>query len=414
MKTLYLECKMGAAGDMLMGALYELLEDKQGFLEKMNHLGIPSVKISAADDKKCGITGTKIHVHIHNTEEAEHMHDISHTHDHGHSNHEHEQEHHHTHDHSHTSYNDILHLIRHLDLPEEVKENAGYVYRLIGEAESKVHQSTLDQIHFHEVGTMDALADVVGCCYLIHLLGVDHIIASPVCVGNGHVHCAHGILPVPAPATAEILAGIPCYNGHFDGELCTPTGAALLRYFASSFGDMPTMITEKIGYGLGTKDFEMANCIRAFLGETAGQEYKDEIAEISCNLDDMTPEAIGAVMDAMLDAGALDVFTTPIGMKKNRPAVMLTCLCTPEMQDTFELMMLTHTATRGVRTKMCTRKTLTCAYETVQTPYGDIRIKISTGYGIKKCKPEYDDVVSAAKKHGVPFQTVYAAASINC
>jgi len=250
------------------------------------------------------------------------------------------------------------------------------------------------------------------------MLGITRVTASPVHVGFGMIRCEHGVLPVPAPATAEILNGIPMYSGKIEGELCTPTGAALLKYFSDDFGAMPPMLVKKIGYGMGTKDFEAANCLRVFLYEDAGGEadspshglspcFNDTVYEISCNLDDMTPEAIGAAFEILLENGALDVYTTPVMMKKNRPAVMLSCLCTEESHDDLIKLMLEHTTTLGVRTIKYQRTILNRTTETIQTKYGDIRVKKAQGFDVAKQKPEYDDVQKAARKHNVPFQAVY-------
>jgi hypothetical protein len=273
------------------------------------------------------------------------------------------------------------------------------------------------------------------------MLGVTSIITSPVHVGFGMIRCEHGILPVPAPATAEILNGIPMYSGQIEGELCTPTGAALLKYFSNSFSAMPPMVAKNIGYGMGTKDFDAANCLRAFLYEDAEDEKQTPrlshalrtdwnrplaseagspshglesspcfICEISCNLDDMTPEAIGAAFEILLENGALDVYTAPIMMKKNRPAVMLSCLCTEESHNDLAKLMIEHTTTLGVRTVKYQRTIMSRTIETVQTKYGDIRVKKAQGLGVTKQKPEYDDVIKAAREHNVSFQTVYDSA----
>ena len=424
---LYLECNMGVAGDMLTAALLELLPDRQAFLDRMNGLGIPGLRVECLPEEKCGITGSRVRVLIHGEEEKacdvpmshetenaaaeEHCHSQEHhgEEEHEHHGHEHDHGEGHTHAHRHFSYADVCGLIRSLDLPDEVKTDALEVYAQIGEAESAVHGIPMDQIHFHEVGSMDAVADVVGCCLLVHMLGVKgNISASPVHVGSGFVKCAHGILPVPAPATANILRGVPIYGGSIRGELCTPTGAALLRHFAGRFGEMEPMRVEKIGCGMGMKNFEAANCIRAFLGETGGM--RDEIAEINCNLDDMTPEAIGYASELLLKSGALDVFATPIYMKKSRPATMLTCLCKTGEREKFSKLLLLHTTTLGVRYRTCRRSILRCSFETVETPYGTIRMKVAEGDEIRKRKPEYEDVRAAAEKCGAPFGEVYRRA----
>lgn len=264
MKTLYLECHMGAAGDMLMGALLELLPNPDAFLETINSIGLPGAKIQKESSVKCGITGTHISVKIHGEEEhSEDHHHLESVHTH----HTHTHEHSHTHHHIHRGMAEIMDILEHLNITEEVRNDVKQIYQLIAKAEGQVHGKEVSEIHFHEVGTLDAIADITGCVMLFHQIGAQQIIVSPVSTGFGQVRCAHGVLPVPAPATALLLTGIPCKAGSVEGELCTPTGAALLKYFATSYGQMPEMVMEKIGYGMGTKDFPAANCIRAILGE---------------------------------------------------------------------------------------------------------------------------------------------------
>ena len=279
-----------------------------------------------------------------------------------------------------------------------MRDDALAVYHRIAEAESKVHGRPVDQIHFHEVGTLDALADVVGVCLLMHLLAPEKVYASSVHVGCGQVKCAHGILPVPAPATALLLAGVPIYGGAIQGELCTPTGAALLTHFVTKFGELPAMRLLKSGYGMGTKDFPAANCVRAMLGEQDAPT--EEILELSCNLDDCTGEAIGFAMERLLDAGALDVYWTSVGMKKNRPGILLTCMCRPLDREKMVELLFRHTTTLGVRESAFRRYTLSRESKTIQTPDGDIRVKVSTGYGVTREKPEFDDLAKIARKTG--------------
>lgn len=408
MKTIYLECNMGAAGDMLMASLYEICEEKQLFLHTMNEVFAPfGVSVSADSTRKCGVCGThmtvlvqgaeedtsqeNLHVHLHeggNIDEAHHADTDRHHHADGH-------QHHH-----HASYPSMLEKIHALALPDKVKEDSAAVYRLIAEAEAKVHGTTLQQIHFHEVGTLDALADVVGCAYLIYLIAPEQIFASPIHVGNGFVHCAHGILPVPAPATAELLKGIPFYTGSIASELCTPTGAALLKYYVRQFFSMPPLTVTVIGYGMGNKDFASANCIRAFLGQSEKDfPCDDSVLAISCNIDDMTGEAMGLATEIFMAAGALDVYTIPVQMKKNRPGILLTCICKPEERDKFTGLFFLHTSTRGVRYQIYDRAKLASTVETRHTAYGNIRIKKSSGYGIEKEKPEFEDLKSVVLKN---------------
>lgn len=388
MKTLYFECNMGAAGDMIMSALLELHPQPDSFMEKLNGLGIPNVTFKKTTSVKCGISGTHVEVSVGGVVEDEHIH-------------EHEHGHHH---HSHSSMHEIEHIIGHLDIPENVRNDAIGVYKLIAEAESHAHGCEISEIHFHEVGTMDAVADVVGTCLLINELNADRIIASPINVGSGQVRCAHGILPVPAPATAHILGGVPIYSNDIRGELCTPTGAAILKYFAEDFIPMPTMPVSKIGYGMGSKDFEAANCVRVMLGET--QDKSDTVSELCCNLDDMTGEAIGFAVSRLFDAGALDVFTTPIGMKKNRPGILLTCICRKNQRNEMLGLIFKHTTTIGVREYITNRYTLERTMETTHTQFGDVRVKRSSGWGVSRTKAEYDDMEKIARENNISISDI--------
>lgn len=388
MKTLYIECNMGAAGDMLMSALSELHPDAEGFMTRLSQIGIPDVAFKRRQAVKCGIVGTHIEVRVKGVSEGEEVHEHSHSHE----EHVHHHEHHHTH--SHRSMAEIAHIISHLQVSDSVKEHATAVYRLIAEAESQVHGREVSEIHFHEVGTMDAIADIVGVCMLIEELHPDRILASPVHVGSGQVRCAHGILPVPAPATALMLKDVPIYGGQIQGELCTPTGAALLKHFVTEFVPMPAMQVKQIGYGMGNKDFEMANCVRVLMGEQ--QNTEGEICELSCNMDDMTGEEIAYAMNMLLEHGAREVFTTAVGMKKNRPGILLTCLCdTAKRQEMLELI-FKHTTTIGIREKKIQRYILDRRIEETQTPYGIVHTKVSEGYGTVRRKPEYEDLAKIA------------------
>ena len=487
MKTLYIECAMGAAGDMLTAALLELMPDKEAALAKLNTMGIPGVVFETESSAKCGITGTHMRVLIHGKEEGavpcghthahEHHHEHGHAHEHHHE-HDHAHEHHHEHDHhahthehahvqedahchdsdahDHTHHHEhdahhhahhgmaeIRSLIAELAVSETVKEKALAVYQSIAEAESKVHGAEVDQIHFHEVGSMDAVADVTAVCLLMELLAPEQVIVSPIHVGSGTVLCAHGRLPVPAPATALILEGMPIYGGSVQGELCTPTGAALLKTFADSFGPMPPMTVAKTGYGMGTKDFEQANCLRAMLGESfsmngigskmqtvqdaegentgsrgaAGKDTETEnpagregrITEISCNLDDMTGEDIAFAAERILQAGALDVFTESIYMKKGRPAVKLTVLARPEDEERLAGEIFRHTSTIGVRIHTDRRYELARRSEQRKTPLGTIEVKISEGFGVRKEKIEFASLKQIAETRGKRLAEVRAA-----
>ncbi len=424
MKILYLDCSMGAAGDMLMGALLELIPNPEAFLEKVNGFGLDGVCVERERVTRCGILGTHMHVKIDGVEEhelhtesadlAEHeecicdsgCHNHS-SHTHNHSSHKHSS-HKHNHDsshdereHCHRTLEHIHNVINSLDISDKVKIDACAVYDIIAKAEGKVHGRPAGEVHFHEVGTMDALVDVVSVCMLIDELGIDQIIASPVNTGFGHVHCAHGILPVPAPATANILTGIPVYAGPYRGEMCTPTGAALLKYFVNEFREMPVVVIENIGYGMGTKEFPQANCVRAILGNDGDETLKDNIVELACNIDDMTGEDLGYAAELLMKQGALDVYFVPIQMKKFRPGQMLVVLSSPDKADWLAECILKYTTTFGVRRTEHKRYILDRHFETVETPYGAVRVKHGEGYGVSKTKPEYEDVAWAAERNNV-------------
>lgn len=376
MRTLYIDCSMGCAGDMLTAALLELHPDKDDFLSRMNAALGGKAVLSASPDSKCGLRGTHVTVLINGDEEGEAT----------------------RHHHEHTSISEILSFIDSVPLEVKVREDAKKVYSLIAEAESRVHGHPIENVHFHEVGSLDALADVLSVCALMHELAPERILASEVNVGSGTVRCAHGILPVPAPATELILRGVPIYSGKIKSELCTPTGAALLKFFVLEFGAMPTMQIENAGCGTGKKDFECANVVRAFIGETANDG--EEIIELACNLDDMTPEELSFAMEELFTLGALDVYFTSIGMKKSRPGVKLTCMCRERQRKQMLECIFKHTTTLGVREYVCKRYELGRSEKTVRTQDGEVRVKTSSGYGAVREKAEYEDLAALARKSG--------------
>lgn len=439
MKTLYIECNMGIAGDMLMGALAEIAPAEA--VEKLRTLKIPGTEISFEHGEKCGIGGTRAHVLVHGEEEGnvgehghgehdhctgyghgEHGHDTEYVHHHGHGGHDHDAEHVHHHEHHHYGMEDIRSIINELPVSASVKENALAIYTRIASAESKVHGQPVSEIHFHEVGAMDAVADVVGNCFLLEAIGAERIVSSPVNVGSGSVRCAHGILPVPAPATAEILKGTEYYSDEIRGELCTPTGAAILTHFTDEIGARPRMRVDSVGIGAGTKDFPKANILRVFLGEVReisgaddgtqpeGRDFQpaadeemfcdssddsqmDQICELSANIDDMTGEELGFAMERILEAGALDVYYTPIVMKKSRPAVKLSCLCRREKAKTMAEVIFRHTRTAGIRRQDFVRYVL----QRESTERDGLRVKSYRGYGVERSKPEYEDLAELAR-----------------
>ena len=379
MKQLYFDCSMGAAGDMLGAALLELMPDPEAVLAQLNAMGIPGVTFSRTADRKCGIAGTQLVVQI-NGDTEESVQEGS------------------AHKHQSTGLRSIEHLIADLELPEKAKSDALAVYRILAESESRVHGIPVNDIHFHEVGTLDAVADITAFCLMMERIAPDSVSASAIHVGSGSVRTAHGILPVPAPATAEILKGVPVYGGEISGELCTPTGAALLRHFAGSFGTMPVMSVSSIGYGMGKKDFPQANCVRAMLGESVGSQ--DRVCLLSCTLDDMSAEDIGCAMERLFAGGALDVFTVPIGMKKNRPGTMLSVICRPEDKDCMVMLIFRHTSTIGIRVQETERCVLDRETELRMTGLGELRVKKVSGYGVSREKFEYEDLARIAREQG--------------
>ncbi len=424
MKTLYLDCSMGAAGDMLMAALLELHPEPENFIRKLNGLHIPGVAVRAETAVKCGISGTRVSVSVGGTEEGrEDGHAPCHDHPHGHGRahggcarrHEHATEHIHTdrdghgaespgeteRSHEHNDMRSISRIVGGLDVPQKVRDDILAVYGLVAEGESRAHGKPVEQIHFHEVGMMDAVADIAGVCLLMYELAPGRVLASPVCVGYGHVRCAHGILPVPAPATAHILRGVPVYAGTVEGELCTPTGAALLRHFVGDFVRMPVMTVSAAGYGMGKRDFEKVNCVRALLGETT--DPCGEIVELSCTLDDMTPEAVAFAMERLFEAGSLDVTVSPVVMKKSRPGICLSCLCRVGERDAVVRAVFRHTTTLGIREYVCGRYVLDRSERIVSTEYGPVRVKRAEGRGTVREKAEYEDLAEIARKSGMSF-----------
>lgn len=387
MRVLFLDCSMGIAGDMLMGALLELVPDRKKCLEKLNSMGISGVQIQDTACEKCGVMGTHMRVMIDGKEEHKYHHS-----------------HHHVHEHK--NLEEIEKIIDKLTVSENVKKAAKGIYKSIAESEGKAHGKTVTQIHFHEVGMLDAIADVTGCALLMQELHVDKVIATPVKTGYGQVKCAHGIMPVPAPATLYLLEGMQSFAGEIEGELCTPTGAALLKYYVKEFSQMPLMKIEKIGYGMGTKDFSVPNCVRGILGEI--EEKKEDILELKCNIDDMTAEEIGFAMEQLLNNGALDVYTVAIGMKKSRPGVILCTLCKEKDKDNMLKSIFKNTTTIGVRICKNERETLERKVKVRETAFGKVHWKISSGYGVQKEKAEFEDLRQIAQKYQLSIKEARA------
>ena len=396
MKILYLECKMGIAGDMFSSALLGTFEDKEKIIGELNSMGIPKVTYKNTKIEKCAVVGEHISVLIDGEEEEsidvpDNHHHHAHDHDHHHDHHEHE--------HSYSSLYEIEEIIEGLNISKEIRSDIREVYQLLAQAESEVHGVNVSEIHFHEVGKLDAIADIAAVCYMMHEIDPDKVIVSPINVGNGQVMTSHGILPVPAPATANLLRGIPSYSSdRISGELCTPTGAALVKYFAFDFGSQPIMAVDRIGYGMGKKDFPQANCVRAIIGNA--NDEADVVTELSCNVDDMTPEEIGFATEMLFEAGALEVYTISIAMKKNRPGFLLTCMCREDKKEAVIKTIFKHTTTIGIRENVSNRYVLTRQIQKIETPYGEVRIKNSSGYDVKRRKFEYDDLAGISRRTG--------------
>lgn len=416
MKCLFLDCQMGVAGDMLIATLLGLFDNPQQIVKELNTLGIPKVHYHLQPKIEHGLQGYHCQVNVDGQCESTIL------------------SHQHTHDtHGHTLF-DVHQIIEKLYVSDAVKEQAVAVYQLIADAESKVHQKPIQEVHFHEVGAYDAIADVVAVCYLLEQLDIQRLGVSPIHTGYGTVHCAHGILPVPAPATMELLHDIPCYVDYtVQGELCTPTGVALVKYFGNQFGTMPVMRIDKVSYGFGTKHFERPNCVRGCMGQVirmddvasfekiipAGVEsmanmnvdsiyseisnhnsvgiyHNDVIIEMQCNIDDMTGEEIGFAVEQLLATKALDVFTTPIGMKKQRPGTMITVLCLAQDMPVIRDSIFAHTTTIGIRYMKKGRYTLHRQQGTIEYKGYTIGYKqVQTLTGVRR-KYEYDDLRTVA------------------
>lgn len=435
MRIGYLDCFAGISGDMLLGALVDagvsrsLLEEAAGALKigatlrfaSVDRSGISAVKVDVLDAASGEIAEEKYahkhshedgHHHDHDHEHAHHHHDA---HEHHHS-HEHEHDHEHSHEHAHAhgrSWKQIRELIAQAELPVDAKTLALRAFELLAYAEAKIHNKPVEEIHFHEVGAVDTITDIVCGAVGLCSLGVDAWHASAVNVGGGSVQCAHGMFPVPAPATAELLKGIPTYSAGIQKELTTPTGAALLKVLDCRFEDVP-FAAEAIGYGAGTrnpKDFP--NVLRLRIGDAVVKKAQpsERVAVLECAVDDATPQLLAYMMERALEEGALDVMAAPVVMKKGRMGSLLTVLCRPERREIFEELLLRETTTLGLRVCEEERVILQRRFVEVGTPFGSIRVKVgSRDGGDVNWMPEYDDCVAAARKHGVPLKQVMQAA----
>ena len=399
MRTIYIDCRMGAAGDMLAGALLKLVPDPDAALAELNGFGIPGVAYRRETLCKCGIAATHLAVTVGGREESPFAKAAE--------DREREAHHHHSHahHHEHRSLADVLHVIEHLPLEAAVRKNAIAVYESLAAAESRAHGRPVGEIHFHEVGALDAIADIAAVCHLMAKLAPDEVVVSPVHVGSGTVECAHGVMPVPAPATAFLLTGVPTYSdGATAGELCTPTGAALVKRFATSFGPQPLMRTVSVGHGAGRKDFARANVVRALLGERldADDDVGDAVCELDFNVDDMTGEELAFAAERLFAAGAKDVSFAPVVMKKGRPGHLAAVICCEAERPAVVAAAFAHTTTLGVREKRCRRYTLERLVESVTLGDGSVvRRKVASGYGVRRAKWEADDLAAYARANGL-------------
>jgi uncharacterized protein (TIGR00299 family) protein len=407
-RTLYLDCFAGASGDMLVGAMLDSGLDFELLRSALLKLGVEGYELSLGRVDRSGISAAKFDVHL--TGEP-HLHGHHHNHDHSHGEHSHghgRQSHH-------RSLSEIKGIISSSNLSELVKQRAQAIFQRIGEAEAKIHDVPIETVHFHEVGAIDSIVDIVGACVAFDALKIERIISSPLHVGSGTFQCAHGTYPVPGPATAELLKGIPIYSKDVEGELVTPTGAAIISTLAEGYGSMPMMKIENIGYGAGTRDYpKFPNALRAIIGEL--EEDADRtpgaVTIIEANIDDLNAQVFGYLMEKALAAGALDIFYTPVQMKKNRPGVLLTLLCNPPDRERMCDLIFRETTTLGVRYRNEQREILTREFVTVETEYGPIRVKVSRARDgrVMNASPEFEDCRVAAEKSGVGLRDAQTAA----
>ncbi|WP_300159206.1 nickel pincer cofactor biosynthesis protein LarC [Solidesulfovibrio sp.] len=459
MKILYYDCRAGISGDMNLAAMLHLGVDQDHLRTELSRLGLDAefdLRVSRA--AKSGIAGLRVdvdladatpdgvalgHGHDHGHEHT-HGHEHGHTHEHGHGHdHEHAHEHAHTHEHGHDhahaphdhagdhhgpghdhgqacqghgphrGLSDIEAIIEGSGLAEPVRRTSLAIFRRLARAEAAVHGVPVEAVHFHEVGATDALVDIVGAAICRHALDVDAVWASPVELGGGFVRCAHGLIPVPAPATVELLHGIPTTRGATAAETATPTGAAIIATLAERFTDAPAMVVEKTAYGVGHRDMAIPNLLRVHLARAEGGKVRGTTQParlLQCNIDDMTGEMLGAALELLMDAGAMDVHFTPIVMKKSRPATCLSLLCGEADQARFTELLFRHTTTLGVKSFPLDKIVLDVAFETRQTPLGPVTMKNALMDGaVLRSKPEFEDCRRLAEAHGLPLAEVYAA-----
>lgn len=427
MRTLYFDCFSGVSGDMTIGALIDLGVDFAALQAELEKLRLPGYRLAVEQVSRANIAGTKFHVLLEGDEHHHHDHAHDHAHDHGHHHHHHHHGHEHSHGHSHEhsheqrNYSDICTLLDNSELSPWVKNTAKDIFYRLAAAEGSVHGMSPEQVHFHEVGAVDAIVDIVGACIGFELLGVELFLCSPLHVGQGFVQCAHGSFPIPAPGTVELLKGAPIYSTEIEGELVTPTGAAIVSTLCSDFVQLPEMRVERIGYGAGSKDFEgFPNVLRLLYGDIIVNEEVDTsvvaaqtetVVVIEANIDDMNPQIYGYVMDRLLTEGALDIYYTPIQMKKNRPGTLLTVLAPRSAVERVISLLFRETTTLGLRYYETKRRVLDRQTFTVETPFGDVDVKVALeGSTIINAMPEYENCAALARQADVPLAEVQAAA----
>jgi uncharacterized protein (TIGR00299 family) protein len=428
MKTLFIDLFSGISGDMFLGAMLDLGVDFESLQRELSRLGVDGYHLHVERKTRTGIAGTSFTVHLVHDEAHGHSHDHDEGHHHGHS---HGPGHLHDHPHPHGGHEDsanrnfkqIRDLISKSPYSDWVKEKSIAVFRRVAEAEGRVHGLPPDEVHFHEVGAVDSIIDIVGACLALELLGCPRVLASRVIDGSGFIQCAHGTLPVPAPATLEILAarGVPIEQCSEPHELVTPTGAALVAEFVEAFGPMPPLLVERTGYGLGQRENKTRpNVLRVCLATPVqpttvfshhGAMETDTVAVLETNLDDINPEVLGHFVERALGVGALDVFLTPVQMKKNRPGMLLTVLCAEKDADRFSEMILRETSSFGVRRTVAERRKLEREFVTVETLFGKVTVKLGKlGGKVVQTAPEFESCKAAAESAGVPLKAVYEAA----
>ena len=421
MKTLYFDCSSGISGNMTLAALIEIIGDENYLIEELKKLHIDGYTIDISKKVKNGITGTHVdvilthqhehshtheeHIHHHDHIHEDHIHHHEHDEEHLHENdHEHGHEHHH---HEHRNLHDVCEIIDNSDIDEESKDLAKRIFMRVAKAESKVHNKPLDEVHFHEVGAIDSIVDIVGTAILINKIRPDKIISSVVNDGHGFIECAHGTMAVPVPATSEIFANsnVEFRQIDIDTELVTPTGAAIIAELSSEFTTLPAMKIKKIGWGAGTKDLKIPNVLKVYYGEM--QEENQKIVVMETNIDDCSGEILGYTEDLLFQNGALDVFYTPIFMKKNRPAYRLTVVCKePDIQK-LQNIIFKETTTIGIRYRYEYRTELEREPITINTKYGTLQAKKVVNNGETYIYPEYESVKELAEKNHIPLKEIY-------